>query len=259
LIDKATASLQFNKLICSSTTIPFSVAIVSFKWDFFRDPSSIIEGMNPMDPLYQMQLANLPQRPIMMNSSCGNTIQGQVNFLEMFSHNEKNITITLQASPSMRQDQFFSQQHQSGFKDPMLTLNFNYKLFKDDSQPAATSSMHLLRNLYLTFMLSQMDYDSLKLETMRQLHLNPSLVTLLKTPQAPHAEHQRFTPGGSLHHLFKDQGSDGHVNPLYSAAGSLESPYAGGGHQHPRGFAVQHSLLMSSENSSFSIDEKDKG
>jgi hypothetical protein len=59
-IDKATASLQFNKLICSSTTIPFSVAIVSFKWDFFRDPSSIIEGMNPMDPMYQMQLANLP-------------------------------------------------------------------------------------------------------------------------------------------------------------------------------------------------------
>jgi hypothetical protein len=27
---------------------------VSFKWDFFRDPSSIIEGMNPMDPMYQM-------------------------------------------------------------------------------------------------------------------------------------------------------------------------------------------------------------
>ena len=42
--------------------------------------------------------------------------------------------------------------------------------------------MHLLRNLYLTFMLSQMDFDSLKLETMRQIQLNPSLVTLLKTP-----------------------------------------------------------------------------
>jgi hypothetical protein len=144
----------------------------------------------------------------------------------------------------------------------MLTLNFNYKLFKDDSHPAASSSMHLLRNLYLTFILSQMDYDSLKLETMRQIHLNPSLVTLLKTPQAPqHTEHQRFTPGGSLHHLFKDQGSDGHaLYAAHSAAGSsLESPYAGAGHQHPRGFAVQHSLLMSSENSSFSIDEKDKG
>ena len=64
----------------------------------------------------------------------------------------------------------------------MLTLNFNYNLFNDDSLPAGTSSMHLLRNLYLTFMLSQMDYDSLKLETMRQIQLNPSLVTLLKTP-----------------------------------------------------------------------------
>jgi hypothetical protein len=54
--DKATATLQFNKLICSSTTIPFNVAIVSFKWDFFRDPSSIIEGMNPIDPMYQIAL-----------------------------------------------------------------------------------------------------------------------------------------------------------------------------------------------------------
>ena len=64
----------------------------------------------------------------------------------------------------------------------MLTLNFNYKLFKDETQPAGTSTMHLLRNLYLTFMLSQMDFESLKFETMRQLQLNPALVALLKTP-----------------------------------------------------------------------------
>jgi len=51
----------------------------------------------------------------------------------------------------------------------MLTLNFNYTLFQDESQTSA-GTMHLLRNLYLSFMLSQIEFDSLKLETMRHIH-----------------------------------------------------------------------------------------
>jgi hypothetical protein len=100
-VDKQTQSLTFNKLLCSSTTIPFNVAIVSFKWDFFREPSAIVEGLNPMDPLYQQQIASLPQRPISLTQ--GNLIQGQINFQELLTFNEKNLTITLKPSTPTQQ------------------------------------------------------------------------------------------------------------------------------------------------------------
>jgi hypothetical protein len=43
-------SVSFNKLLCQANIIPFNTAIVSFKWDFFRDPRTVVEGINPTDP-----------------------------------------------------------------------------------------------------------------------------------------------------------------------------------------------------------------
>jgi len=96
--------------------------------------------------------------------------------------------------------------------------------------------MHLLRNLYLSFVLSQSDFEQLKQETLRHLHANPALATLLK---ASSSEPKRFTQGGSLHHLFKDQ------------TGGDSTSYL---KQHSGGGGV---LLSSENNSEFSIDEKD--
>lgn len=68
------------------------MAIVNLKWDFLRDPQAIRDQMNPMDPAYAIKINNLPQKPL-----SNNLIQGQINFIEMYNHNDKNITITLQA------------------------------------------------------------------------------------------------------------------------------------------------------------------
>ena len=100
------------------------------------------------------------------------------------------MTITLKAAPK------------DDFGEALLTLNFAYNLFKDSSD-----SMNLLRNLYMSFMLSFSDFEALKQDAMRLLHTNPSLVNLLRTP--PAAEQLRFmTVGGSqnstsLHQLYK--------------------------------------------------------
>ena len=90
-IDRAKQLITFNKLLCSSTSVPFNMAIVSLKWDFFRDPQTIIDSFNPMDPSYQMRIQNLPQKPVGQNQ-----IQGQINFLDMLQLNDRNVTITLQ-------------------------------------------------------------------------------------------------------------------------------------------------------------------
>lgn len=65
-------------------------------------------------------------------------------------------------------------------------------------------------------------------------------------------EHMRFTPGGSLHHLFKGSNE----TELARSTSSLESPYT---RQKSKFGINQHSILLSSENSEFSIDDKDKG
>ncbi|CDW87894.1 rna-binding [Stylonychia lemnae] len=211
-IDRNKHLITFNKLLCSSTSVPFNIAIVNLKWDFLRDPQAIRDQLNPLDPQFQIKLANLPQKPL-----TNNVIQGQINFIDMLSHNEKNVTITLQAKT---QDQFvINMQNQ---REPTLHLNFHYTLFSDqqytqqiDAQaqvtPPSVSQSHLIRNLYMSFIISLNDFEILKQETQRLIQINPALIQLLKQPQSPTEEHQKFqitTSSSSLHQIFQgNQGS----------------------------------------------------
>jgi hypothetical protein len=49
-------------LLCSSTSIPFNMVVALLKWDFFRDPQSIVDAQNPLEQ-NQMLISSLPERP----------------------------------------------------------------------------------------------------------------------------------------------------------------------------------------------------
>lgn len=44
LYDQQKSVYVFNKLICNTTVVPFNMAIVRFKWNFFREQSGITDG-----------------------------------------------------------------------------------------------------------------------------------------------------------------------------------------------------------------------
>ena len=70
-------------------------------------------------------------------------------------------------------------------KEPLLTLNFNYNLFSDFGENPNPSSVmlpsvHLMRNLYLSFNLSEREFNMIKEEATSLIEKNPALVQLLK-------------------------------------------------------------------------------
>jgi hypothetical protein len=82
-----------KKLLCTSVGIPYSAALVYFKCDFFREPSSVLEDVTPMDPSYPVELQQLPPKPIGLGGVA--EIRSQINFQDLFVYNEKNITLKL--------------------------------------------------------------------------------------------------------------------------------------------------------------------
>lgn len=48
-MENGNRSINFNKLLCQSVNYPFSVAIVSLSWDFFRDPLTLSDPFNPLE------------------------------------------------------------------------------------------------------------------------------------------------------------------------------------------------------------------
>lgn len=85
VFDSDKQAFVFSKLLCNSTVVPFNMAIVRFKWDFFKDTS------HEQDQAVQA-LANLVQSQNQLNVK---QIQGLVNFAEMQNHFDRNLTITL--------------------------------------------------------------------------------------------------------------------------------------------------------------------
>eukprot|EP00347_Sterkiella_histriomuscorum_P005046 403358108 len=215
-VDNQKQIITFNKLLCSSTNVPFNIAIVNIKYDLLRDPQALKEQLSPLDPSYFIKIANLPQKPMTTNQ-----IQGQINFVDLTTFNDKNVTITLRSNqqdalPNMYQ------------KDPILHLNFNYNLFRDPqfgissngSSPISQENFqtsHIIRNVYMNLIISIQDFEIMKMETLRLISMNPALVQLIKQPNNLMEEHQKFAMShgtSSLHQILQSSQVQNQMNGL---------------------------------------------